>query len=41
MAIAPFMAHMCIGGPYAWSIMASAITKEYGVIVSAANDWSL
>lgn len=41
MALPPFMAHLCIGGPYAWSVVAAAITKEYGVIVSSAADWTL
>jgi hypothetical protein len=32
---------MSIGSPYAWSIMASTLTRENGFVVSAASDWSL
>ena len=40
--IAPaFAVHMCIGTPWAWSIMADAVTREYGFVTSAAADWSL
>ncbi len=33
--------HLCIGSVYAWSIFNPALTKEFGVVTSAANDWSL
>ncbi|RYG63354.1 MFS transporter, partial [archaeon] len=33
--------HLCIGSPYAWSLMADTITKEAGFVLSAASDWSL
>lgn len=33
--------HLCIGSVYAWSIFNPALTKEVGVVTSAANDWSL
>ena len=33
--------HLCIGSVYAWSVFNPALTKELGVVVSAAGDWSL
>jgi len=33
--------HLCIGSVYAWSIFNPALTKEFGVVTSAAEDWSL
>jgi len=33
--------HICIGSVYAWSIFNPPLTKEFGVLVSAADDWSL
>lgn len=33
--------HLCIGSVYAWSIFNPALTKEFGVVTSAADDWSL
>jgi len=33
--------HLCIGSVYAWSIFNPALTKEHGVVTSAAGDWSL
>lgn len=33
--------HLCIGSVYAWSIFNPALTKEFGVVTSAAQDWSL
>lgn len=41
MAIPAVGLHMCIGSPYAWSIMSDMVTKEYGFVTSAAADWSL
>ncbi len=32
---------MSIGSPYAWSIMASAITREYGFVISSDMDWTM
>jgi hypothetical protein len=32
---------MSIGSPYAWSIMASSISRENGFVVSSASDWTL
>ena len=33
--------HLCIGSVYAWSIFNPPLTKELGVVASAAGDWSL
>ena len=33
--------HLCIGSVYAWSLFNPALTKRIGVVVSAADDWSL
>ena len=33
--------HLCIGSVYAWSIFNPALVKQVGVVVSAADDWSL
>ncbi|WP_020593968.1 OFA family MFS transporter [Kiloniella laminariae] len=33
--------HLCIGSVYAWSIFNTPLIKEYGVVTSAADDWSL
>jgi len=36
-----FLTHMCIGHPYAWSVMSSPLTRELGVVASSSADWSL
>ena len=33
--------HLCIGSVYAWSLFNEPLTRELGVVVSAANDWTL
>lgn len=33
--------HLCIGSVYAWSIFNAPLVKEFGVVTSAADDWSL
>ena len=33
--------HLCIGSVYAWSIFNPALIKQIGVVVSAADDWTL
>lgn len=33
--------HLCIGSVYAWSLFNPALTKRIGIVVSAADDWSL
>jgi len=32
--------HLCIGSVYAWSIFNPALTRHFGVVASAADDWS-
>lgn len=40
--VAPaFITHMCIGAPWAFSIVADTITREYGFVAAAPGDWSL
>jgi hypothetical protein len=41
MLLPAIAAHICIGSPYAWSIMADAITRENGFVTSAASDWTM
>jgi len=33
--------HLCIGSVYAWSIYNLPLTRAYGVVTSAADDWNL
>ena len=33
--------HLCIGSVYAWSIFNPALVKHVGVVISAADDWTL
>ena len=33
--------HLCIGSVYAWSIFNPALTRVFGVVTPAAEDWSL
>ena len=33
--------HLCIGSVYAWSIFNPALVKQVGVVISAADDWTL
>ena len=33
--------HLCIGSVYAWSIYNPPLTRVYGVVTSAADDWTL
>ncbi|CAN0243714.1 unnamed protein product [Ectocarpus sp. 13 AM-2016] len=38
--VAPaFLTHMCIGSPWAWSVMSGTISRELGIVSSAAGDW--
>jgi hypothetical protein len=41
MVIPAFATHMCLGAPYAWSIMADQITREVGFVAPVMNDWTL
>lgn len=33
--------HLCIGSVYAWSVFNPPLTRELGVVASAADDWGL
>jgi hypothetical protein len=41
MVLPAFATHMCIGSPWAWSIMADALTRQVGFVAPAAADWTL
>ena len=38
---ASVLIHLCIGSVYAWSIYNLPLQKVFGVVTSAANDWTL
>ncbi|RVV97555.1 MFS transporter [Mesobaculum littorinae] len=33
--------HLCIGSVYAWSVFNPALTRQFGIVAPAADDWSL
>lgn len=33
--------HLCIGSVYAWSVFNPSLTKQFGVVASSADDWTL
>jgi MFS family permease len=39
--IASIAIHLCIGSVYAWSIYNPPLTRVFGVVTSAADDWTL
>ena len=39
--LASIAIHLCIGSVYAWSIYNPPLTRVYGVVTSAADDWTL
>jgi len=39
--IASVSIHLCIGSVCAWSICNPPLTRVFGVVTSAADDWSL
>jgi len=41
MFIPAFCTHVCLGAPYGWSAISSALTRENGLVASAASDWAL
>jgi len=41
MVIPAFTTQMCLGAPYAWSLMADVCTREIGIVAPAAADWTL
>merc|ERR1719187_7895 len=36
-----FCTHLCLGAPYGWSAISAALSREHGMVVSAATDWTL
>jgi hypothetical protein len=36
-----FATHMCIGSPWAWSVMSGALSRNLGVVAASAGDWSM
>ncbi len=41
MVVPAIAGHMCIGSPYAWSLVADVITRENGFVASTGSDWTL
>jgi len=41
MFVPAFCTHLCLGAPYGWSAISAALSREHGMVVSAASDWSL
>merc|ERR1719477_346358 len=41
MFVPAFCTHVCLGAPYGWSAISAQLTREAGVVTSAAGDWSL
>jgi MFS family permease len=41
MMLPAFLTHICIGSPWAWSVMSGTLTREIGFVTSAAADWTL
>jgi hypothetical protein len=37
MVLPAFATHMCIGSPFAWSIISATLAREHGFVVSAAR----
>lgn len=41
MAVPAFATHVCIGSPWAWSVMADVVTREIGFVAPVMSDWTL
>lgn len=41
MAVPAFTTHLCIGSPWAWSLVADVLSRNNGFVAPAASDWSL
>merc|ERR1711892_41958 len=41
MLVPACITHACLGAPYGWSAVSSALAREQGVVASAATDWGL
>jgi hypothetical protein len=37
MVLPCFATHMCIGSPFAWSVMSSLVMRDHGFVASAAT----
>ena len=36
-----FCTHVCLGAPYGWSAISAQLTREHGLVASAASDWAI
>lgn len=41
MFVPAFCTHVCLGAPYGWSAISAHLTREHGLVASAASDWAL
>ena len=41
MLVPAFMAHLCIGTPYGWSVVAQVLAQNHGFVVPSTVDWTL
>ena len=41
MVIPAFATHLCLGAPWAWSVVADGAKRNVGFVAPAAADWSL
>ena len=41
MFLPAFSTHICLGAPYGWSAISAQLTRENGLVTSAASDWAL
>merc|ERR1719422_1397659 len=41
MFVPAFCTHVCLGAPYGWSAISAQLTRENGIVASAASDWAL
>jgi len=41
MFVPAFCTHVCLGAPYGWSAISAQLTRENGLVTSAASDWAL
>ena len=41
MFVPAFSTHLCLGAPYGWSAISAQLTREHGLVSSAASDWGL
>ena len=41
MALPAVATHLCLGSPWAWSLVGDACTRQLGFVAPAAGDWSL